>query len=157
MHETPISSFIENTSQKPFLLHDASSQYICDLVMKFFEIYASWQYPKPIFIHKINHWESDSEMYDESSKSHLPILTPFKPRCTTMGITKSSLNKIVDEMKRAYNICLTVRYKQELLKIIQEVDSAKDGGKRKRKKQFSLNESCKDQISDVQSSENSME
>jgi poly(A) polymerase Pap1 len=81
----------------------------------FFELFSTWDYAKPILIHKINHWEADHDLYDESMKSYLPILTPMRPpQCTTFGTTLCARNKIVDELQRAHDICRTVRNKREL-------------------------------------------
>jgi poly(A) polymerase Pap1 len=51
------------------------------MVMKFFEIYANWDFNLPIFINTLsdNDIESEREIVEESKKSNLPIITPLKP------------------------------------------------------------------------------
>lgn len=92
MPETPLQSFICNKDNKPSLEQKCCPTKVSELLLKFFELFASWNFNYgPIFIHQTSTHEIDYDMQDEARKSAFAVLTPLKPyQCTTIGTTKSA-------------------------------------------------------------------
>jgi poly(A) polymerase Pap1 len=98
---------------------------VTELVVHFFDVFAAWDFSKPIFVHDPH--DSEPELIAESQKSQLPIITPLRPyQCTTFGLTKSSKGKILEELVRARDIAKFLIHKGEVMKEL--LGRGEDGG-----------------------------
>ena len=78
------------------------------LVLKFFSIYRTWNWPTPVMLKEI---EPGSEktwnpvLYSGDRKNLMPIITPAYPSmCATYNMTKSGKTVILKEISRGYDI-----------------------------------------------------
>ena len=66
--------------EKPKLAYVNKDETITKLVSKFFEVFASWDFAKPIFVQtNAESMDGQQELLEEASKSQLPIITPLRP------------------------------------------------------------------------------
>jgi hypothetical protein len=66
--------------EKPKLAYVNKDNTITEIASKFFEVFASWDFAKPIFVQtNAESMDGEQELLEEASKSHLPIITPLRP------------------------------------------------------------------------------
>lgn len=114
---------------KPQLMskEQSISAKVSEIVIKFFKIFQGWDYSKPVFVHQINPFDADFDMEQDAQKSAIPVLQPLGSfKCTTFGTTVSARNKFIDELRRAYDISMTIIHKKEVLAMLKSDREAHD-------------------------------
>lgn len=99
------------------------------IVSRFFRIYASWDWPKPVYLKPIEDYPLPLKVWNPriypSDRNHrMPVITPAYPSmCSTHNVSASTLARMTDEFKRGAEIMMQIESHNETF---AETDETKD-------------------------------
>ncbi|OQS53507.1 hypothetical protein EHP00_2665 [Ecytonucleospora hepatopenaei] len=99
-----------------------------DIVCKYFEVYAQWEWPQPVILteivdphYNLKVWDSEKNPSDRLHK--MPIITPAYPSmCSTHNVSQSTFNVILREFQRCVDIIKEVNSFEDFKTIFENTD-----------------------------------
>lgn len=99
-----------------------------DIVCKYFEVYAAWEWPQPVILtdivdphYNLKVWDAEKNPSDRVHK--MPIITPAYPSmCSTHNVSQSTYNIIIKEFQRSVDIIKDSKTFEDFTKIFDNTD-----------------------------------
>ena len=91
-----------------YVCHRHPNASVNALLSRFFDIFSHWPWPLPVSLH------DQTPLWSPDGCSLMPIVMPcFPPEFCASSVTKSTFNKIENELRRGFaltKVCLFVLY-----------------------------------------------